>query len=58
MVRPSYLNVFQAVHHCEQIGVYAGGYGRRVWTTSEVGVMVYAVDEEHATQQQFTFKLA
>jgi hypothetical protein len=55
MVRPSYLNVGQSVHYCEQIKIYDGGYGRSVWTTSEIGVMVYAIDKEHETQQQFTF---
>jgi len=37
----------------EQIKVYAGGYGRNVWTTSEMGVMVAPVDEEHETQHFF-----
>jgi hypothetical protein len=53
MVRPSYLNVCQAIQYCEQLKVYAGGYGECVWTTSENGVMVLPVDEEHETQQHF-----
>lgn len=52
-VRPFYLNVCQAIHYCEQIEVYAGGYGGSVWTTSESGVIVAPVDEEQEDQQHF-----